>query len=199
MYALHRRGHGQKGGRFVSDLEAWIQNEKFLMQDTLLDPRTGKSEPGDGEELANALLDPLIKFERPAPRFSPPERYSAQGLADSQSFSTIGISRWLQDSSELARPRSSKTEIRGIERRLARMLSPYFEDGISSVDLVGAMRRQTKLIDEMAKLGWTAPGRLGGGSDDAALARAMVRYHSFLDLLGVEHSLLCPTLDVDLC
>ncbi|PWN48722.1 hypothetical protein IE53DRAFT_180792 [Violaceomyces palustris] len=67
-----------------------------------------------------------------------------------------------------------------------------------TIDLVEAVKRQGVFIDEMSKLGWTDQLSLQHGSNDISLARAMVRYHMWLDLMSFSQRMLCPTLDIDL-
>lgn len=50
----------------------------------------------------------------------------------------------------------------------------------------------------MAKLGWSDPTSLSARRFEGDIARAIVRYHGWLDLMYHEKRMLVPTLDIDL-
>lgn len=67
-------------------------------------------------------------------------------------------------------------------------------------DVVDTVKRQTSFNLEMDKLGWSKHHHLlDSGALDDVLSRSLIRYHKFLDLMALTHTLLTPTLDIDLC
>ena len=103
-----------------------------------------------------------------------------------------------------------------------RVLSAYTDDRPFSVDLIGAVIRQSTFIEKFAELRWLEDGHFGeGAEDELVLSHAISRYHawvvcsglvcfiqyswpllpfvSYLDLLSSSpKTLFVPTLDIDL-
>ncbi|KDQ63956.1 hypothetical protein JAAARDRAFT_74847 [Jaapia argillacea MUCL 33604] len=80
-----------------------------------------------------------------------------------------------------------------------RIMSAYSDNRPFSVELVGAVLRQSYFVAKMQDLGWTGPAYFASQEDAVVLQHAVVRYHAFLDL--ISHSpktCFVPTLDIDL-
>ncbi|KAF8804298.1 hypothetical protein BYT27DRAFT_7107670, partial [Phlegmacium glaucopus] len=88
----------------------------------------------------------------------------------------------------------------GPPRRLtSRILSAYVDDKAYSVELAGAVLRQSSFVNKMNDLGWTGPGFFDYAGDELALQHAISRYHAFLDLMASSPAtFFVPTLDIDL-
>ncbi|TCD60000.1 hypothetical protein EIP91_010927 [Steccherinum ochraceum] len=88
---------------------------------------------------------------------------------------------------------------RGPRKRAYRILSAYTDDRPFSINLEGAVMRQSSFIDKMDDFGWTQPGYFDDPKDEVVLHRAISRYHGFLDLLSrFPSAFMVPTLDIDL-
>ncbi|PPQ83878.1 hypothetical protein CVT24_006423, partial [Panaeolus cyanescens] len=87
----------------------------------------------------------------------------------------------------------------GPDRLTGRIMSAYNDDKPYSLDLVGAVLRQSSFIQKMYDLGWTRQGFFDGFDNEIVLHHAIARYHGFLDLLSSSPaSFFVPTLDIDL-
>ncbi|KAK0190266.1 hypothetical protein F5146DRAFT_1193644 [Armillaria mellea] len=85
------------------------------------------------------------------------------------------------------------------EQMLFRIVSAYKDDKIFSLNLIGAVLRQSTFVDKMCKLGWTKPDFFSSSEDELALKHCMARYHAFLDLVSSSQAgFFVPTLDIDL-
>ncbi|KAH8823293.1 hypothetical protein DL96DRAFT_1469407 [Flagelloscypha sp. PMI_526] len=80
----------------------------------------------------------------------------------------------------------------------SRITSAYVNTTPFSVDLVGAVLRQSSFNAKMFSLGWTHPGAFNG-DEERVLVHCIARYHAFLDILSTDsHGMAVPTLDIDL-
>ncbi|CAG8761654.1 13355_t:CDS:2, partial [Acaulospora colombiana] len=106
-------------------------------------------------------------------------------------------------------PRACETENIGLEARqlaaglkwdpivLAEHLQIGLQPGPASIDLVGAVLRQSTFVAKMYEMGWSKPGQIPRDQETATLVRAVARYHAFLDLLSQSaYSFFVPTLDL---
>lgn len=101
-----------------------------------------------------------------------------------------------------------------MNRRIS-LVTKYYIEGDplisnTSIDLADAVLRQFSFIDEMDQMGWLDTTSFKEGAEEMALpsltseerrpnlARSIVRYHRWLNVLTVKNDLLCPTLDIDL-
>ncbi|KAH7093904.1 hypothetical protein BKA62DRAFT_775752 [Auriculariales sp. MPI-PUGE-AT-0066] len=81
--------------------------------------------------------------------------------------------------------------------QLQNIFSSYKHPERFSIELTGAVMRQGTFIQKMVEFGWTNPRRFA--SEKVVLARAIARYHAFLDLMAASPTGFCvPTLDIDL-
>jgi hypothetical protein len=79
--------------------------------------------------------------------------------------------------------------------RVSRIVVAYSTHGPASIDLVGAVLRQSTFIAKMSDIGWSKPGQLPRDQEINNLVRAVARYHAFLDLLSQSaYSFFVPTL-----
>lgn len=80
-----------------------------------------------------------------------------------------------------------------------RMLGAYTDDRMFSIDLVGAVLRQTSFTQKMYDLRWTEPGFFDSEEDAVVLKHCIARYRGFLGLMTQSPgSFFVPTLDIDL-
>ncbi|KAI6098581.1 hypothetical protein F5141DRAFT_432656 [Pisolithus sp. B1] len=80
-----------------------------------------------------------------------------------------------------------------------RMLGAYTDDRMFSIDLVGAVLRQSSFTQKMHDLGWTEPGFFDSEEDAVVLKHCIARYKGFLGLMAQSSgSFFVPTLDIDL-
>jgi hypothetical protein len=78
---------------------------------------------------------------------------------------------------------------------VARVVAAYATNGLASINLVGAVLRQSLFISKMNEMGWSRPGKIAQDQEAANLVRAIVRYHAFLELQSQSgYKLLVPTL-----
>lgn len=80
-------------------------------------------------------------------------------------------------------------------RRVSLMMSFYLEQNVistASLDLVAAVQRQFRFIENIENLGWLHPKK---PSDHQV---TIVRYHAWLNIVSKHTKMLCPTLDIDL-
>ena len=85
--------------------------------------------------------------------------------------------------------------IANLVRRVFLMMSFYFEQNSispASLDLVAAVQRQFRFIENIGKLGWLF------GDAAAYHTDKISRYHAWLNLVAKHTRMLCPTLDIDL-
>ncbi|KAF8655057.1 hypothetical protein AX16_003258 [Volvariella volvacea WC 439] len=83
--------------------------------------------------------------------------------------------------------------------RRFRIMCAYTDDKPFSLDLVGAVLRQSSFIQKMVDLGWANIGYFDNPEDALVLQHAIARYHAFLDLIwSSPASFFVPTLDIDL-
>ena len=59
-----------------------------------------------------------------------------------------------------------------------RVLSAYTDDKPFSLDLVGAVLRQSTFIDKMHDFGWTDPKFMDDPSNEIVFTHAIARYHA---------------------
>ena len=80
--------------------------------------------------------------------------------------------------------------------RIKRIIDSYRVLGPFSIDLAGAVMRQSSFIDEMVKLSWTDPHRFDDdGTNKTLLERAISRYHAFIGMIAASpKESLVPTL-----
>ncbi|KAI6101714.1 hypothetical protein EV401DRAFT_1876405 [Pisolithus croceorrhizus] len=87
----------------------------------------------------------------------------------------------------------------GIRAPKIRMLGAYTDDRMFSIDLVGAVLRQSSFTQKMHDLGWTEPGFFDSEEDAVVLKHCIARYKGFLGLMAQSSgSFFVPTLDIDL-
>ncbi|KAK0519943.1 hypothetical protein OC834_007213, partial [Tilletia horrida] len=192
-----------RGKRLVQDLELWERDPDHRMAGTLIDSRNGTLL--DDVNIANSVLylkcsdrPGLVSAQRskssgPFSCFKP---QSTQQLVMQHRFRFSGIAQSIQFSALDISPPSKREKIR---RQIQLLLSPYGENtGLheTMTDLVGAVQRQFKFVEEMTKLGWANTENLAKGRDDISLALAIVRYHSWMHLMSRNKTMLCPTLDI---
>ncbi|KAI6043661.1 hypothetical protein EDC04DRAFT_2951511 [Pisolithus marmoratus] len=80
-----------------------------------------------------------------------------------------------------------------------RVFSAYTDDRMFSIDLVGAVLRQSSFTQKMYDLGWTAPRFFDSEEDAVVLKHCIARYKGFLGLMtNSPGSFFVPTLDIDL-
>ncbi|KAE8231730.1 hypothetical protein CF326_g3247 [Tilletia indica] len=194
-----------RGRRFADDLTKWSDNRDFLMAGTLFNMRTGTTFEFN---LADVVLctqfscaprkeAELAKLRNPSLVL---ESALSFGKRKSQSFKLM--TEVIDQRALIAYPRASTKFRQALKRRMQLLFSQYYEyTGVSKsmTDLVGAVQRQFKFVEEMTNLGWANAENLSKGRDDISLARAIVRYHSWMNLMSRNSVLLCPTLDIDLC
>ncbi|EFI27606.1 hypothetical protein CC1G_14532 [Coprinopsis cinerea okayama7 len=92
----------------------------------------------------------------------------------------------------------------GSNEIIERIMAAHLEPMMYSVDLAGSVLRQGTFVKKIADFGWIRPGFFDTDDDEAALHRAVARYHaqvkvfsSYL-LASNPGSFFVPTLDIDL-
>ncbi|CAD6964031.1 unnamed protein product [Tilletia controversa] len=194
-----------RGKRLSGDLRRWSDDSRFLMAGCVINMRNGTTfdfnladvvlcTQFDGQSRKEA---DLAKLRNPALAL---ERLGSFSLR--KSFSFKAMVETIEQRALIAYPRASTKFRQALKRRMQLLFSQYYEyTGVGEImtDLVSAVRRQFKFVDEMTNLGWANAENLSKGRDDISLARAIVRYHSWMDLMSRREMLLCPTLDIDLC
>ncbi|EST07767.1 Protein of unknown function DUF1399 [Kalmanozyma brasiliensis GHG001] len=171
------------------------------------------------DNLGGALLEPIFRSEKPcrilyANRYvthKPGKGHSTQEIteiAEQCDYNFITFRKWFEDRwmSDAVSPRLNSDQAKGQQMaRIAAVMRCYQTGnaaafGEASCDLVDAVKRQTSFNKEMEKLGWSKhPDLLDQGALDDVLSRSLIRYYKFLDLMASTHTLLTPTLDIDLC
>jgi hypothetical protein len=79
--------------------------------------------------------------------------------------------------------------------RVSRIVAAYSTAGPASIDLVGAVLRQSSFVSKMYDMGWSKSGQIPRDQETANLVRGVARYHAFLDLLSQSsYNFFVPTL-----
>ncbi|KAK0520214.1 hypothetical protein OC835_007280, partial [Tilletia horrida] len=195
-----------RGARFIKDMEEWSDDAKYRMAGTVINMRDGTFL--EDVNLADVVLCPqIIASHRQEAvlakmRNSSATMESCDELAARKSYSFKLIAKTIEHRALTANPRASARYRLAVKRRIQLLFAQYRENtGLhqSMTDLVSAVQRQFKFVEEMTKLGWANAENLARGRDDISLARAIVRYHSWMHLMSRNTTMLCPTLDIDLC
>lgn len=216
-----------QGYRFYQDLQAWLEDGSgtFRMRGGLLSPRNGKYYPDDAHAPILCRLYPYRRLVDAAQegmdalvRFPPQERTKAgwaktvktpyPEMKASDHFEEAGGS--LNEMATILQAHVLEREAVGNEsiaidlRRRLSLLFKFYREGDAfspcSLDLVEAVKRQFSFVDEMHGMGWTSNSGTFEKEGDVtpSLARSIVRYHKWLNVLFIHKELLCPTLDIDL-
>lgn len=152
---------------------------------TVLLPSNGVWKGEDGAKLSQAFVVAIMGTDKSAILAAPNanallcERFQGD---ISQAFSASVL--------EDVRARCRKginIENSQIDGRIARMRIAYSQDGSTSVDLAGEMRKQADLLGKMEALGRLAPGRFDGDvSRLFPLQKAAIRYRAFRFPTGIS-------------
>ncbi|KAK0530808.1 hypothetical protein OC835_003884 [Tilletia horrida] len=195
-----------RGARFVKEMEKWSNDAQYRMAGTVISMRDGTFL--DNVNMADVVLCPQIiasprqEADLAKTRNSSAPLESCRNLAARKSNSFKLMAETIEHRALTANPRASVRYRLAVKRRIQLLFAQYRENtGLhqSMTDLVSAVQRQFKFVEEMTKLGWANTENLARGRDDISLARAIVRYHSWMHLMSRNTTMLCPTLDIDLC
>ncbi|PVG00356.1 hypothetical protein CPB86DRAFT_222091 [Serendipita vermifera] len=178
--------------RFANEVTKKRARRKVHLSETLLDPKTGQPDPTMASMITVSLLRRLnSKFSLYVPCKEEEIDSAARQLAAGLKWSTEVLVEYLQSGLE---PKIEFNRLR-ILPRVARIAAAYTTTGPASIDLVGTVLRQSFFISKMSDMGWSKPGKIPPNQEAANLARAVVRYHAFLDLQSQStYKLLVPTL-----
>ncbi|KAE8219124.1 hypothetical protein CF319_g7126 [Tilletia indica] len=196
-----------RGRRLLNDLERWADDSNFRIAGSVFDMKTGgilDAGMADAILCTSFYCSPrpeadIAKLRNPSLALEHPATLAARNLMSIDRM-TAAIKR--QAMSKTSFPTATTSFMLHLGKRMYFFFSQYREytgSHNSLTDLVGAVQRQFKFVDEMAKLGWSDKENLSNGRNDVTLARSIIRYHSWMDLMARNSALLCPTLDIDLC
>ncbi|CDS01937.1 hypothetical protein [Sporisorium scitamineum] len=208
--------------RFLDDYTIWRRSPGrphakkgvFFMAGTMLGDWHRKRSSRD--YFGEALLLPIFRHEKPIEATASKDHMPAK-LTDVQEINDVAAQcdynisafrewfeqRWL---SSAVSPRIRSPELKAQQMARIAVLMRCYQNGNAAAygeglcDVVDTVKRQTSFNLEMDKLGWSKHHHLlDSGALDDVLSRSLIRYHKFLDLMALTHTLLTPTLDIDLC
>lgn len=208
--------------RFLNDYTVWrrspgrpnAERGVFFMAGTMLGD-TDKKRPSQ-DYFGEALLLPIFRHEKPSQaghtRFHNPTNWKhlleINNVAARCDYSMTAFRRWFEERwlSSAVQPMIKMPQHKAQQMTRIAILMRCYQNGNAAAygeglcDVVDAVKRQTSFNIEMEKLGWSKHHHLlDQGVLDDVLSRSLIRYSKFMDLMASTHTLLTPTLDIDLC
>lgn len=203
-FAVWRRSPGR----------VWNNKRVFFMAGTMIG--ASFSVRSSRDYFGEALLTPIFQHEKPIEASPHKERRVAsnakleemEDVASQCNYDIKVFRQWFEDRwlSSSIQPKLKLPEEKAQQMARIAVLFRSYQNGNAAAygeglcDVVDAVKRQTSFNVEMEKLGWSKHLELlQQGVLDDVLSRSLIRYHKFLDLMSATHTLLTPTLDIDLC
>ncbi|SPO23332.1 uncharacterized protein UTRI_02010 [Ustilago trichophora] len=207
--------------RFLDDYTVWRKSPGrpftkpvYFMAGTMIGAMHSKRSSRD--YFGESLLLPVFKQEKPIEAAAHKDRRVSNSaelqeidhVAAQCDYSLKKFRQWFEDRwmSNAITPKLKMPDEKAQQMARIAVLMRAYQNGNAAAygeglcDVVDAVKRQTSFNLEMEKLGWSKHLKLlDQGALDDVLARSLIRYHKFLDLMASTHTLLTPTLDIDLC
>ncbi|PVG00354.1 hypothetical protein CPB86DRAFT_871885 [Serendipita vermifera] len=182
--------------RFADEVTRKRAKRRVYFAETLLDPKTGQAH----DSVADMFIVRLLR--RINAVFSLSKYCENEGIGPEARKLVAGL-KWSPDvlAENLQIGLQPKVDFQPdrIIPRVSRIVAAYSNPGPASIDLVGAVLRQSTFVAKMYEMGWSKPGQIPQDQEMANLVRAVARYHAFLDLLSQSsYNFWVPTLDIDL-
>ncbi|EPQ27358.1 uncharacterized protein PFL1_06893 [Pseudozyma flocculosa PF-1] len=201
-------------GRSEVDPQTGVHSECFFMAGSSLHPYTGAKL--DDDRIGEFVFQPVFDHEKPSGATEPPilqnlartETCDIDDLCRDLAYSMSNFQLYLTAKSVEPAVRPMLRSERDRQHVLARTAlimrcydngsAPAFGEGL--YDMCAAVKRQTAFNIDMQKLGWSnaSPELMESKPMEDLLARSLVRYHRWLNLLYGVTMMLSPTLDIDL-
>ncbi|PVG00357.1 hypothetical protein CPB86DRAFT_782691 [Serendipita vermifera] len=182
--------------RFADEATRKRARRRVYFAETLLDPKTGKANDSLADIAVLRLtrrLNAVFSLGKPCEneKIGPEGRRLAAGLK----WSPDALAEYLQ----VGILPKAKLKPDEIIPKVSRIVAAYSTHGPASIDLIGAVLRQSSFIAKMDEMRWSKPNQIPHDQEIINLVRAVARYHAFLDLMTQSaYNFFVPTLDIDL-